>query len=111
MPFLVNKSPKSPTKPPKIATWQVRNLSNIPKFQISIFQNLRLSKTLKYAILYPKIAKIAHETAKIATCWVRNLSNTIPKFQISGSQNLRLSKTLKYAIFSTKIAKITHETA
>ena len=58
--FLVHKSPKSP----KIPTWQVRNLSNIPKFQISSFQNLRLSKTLKYAIFSPKIAKIAHETAK-----------------------------------------------
>ena len=64
IPFFVQKSPKSPTEQPKIATWQVQKLENIPKLQISGFQNLRLSKTLKYVIFRPKIAKIAHEIAR-----------------------------------------------
>ena len=61
MSFLVQKSSKKPTK---IATWQDWNLSNIPKFQIIGFLNLRLSKTLKYAIFSAKIDKIAHEIAQ-----------------------------------------------
>ena len=89
--FLVHKSPKSPMKPPKspkIPTWQVQNLSNIPKFQISSFQNLRLSKKLKYAILCPKIAKIALEI-------VRNR----PKSPPDGFEICQIFSNSKLAVF------------
>ena len=51
------KPPKSPMKPPKIATWRIQILSNYSKFPISDFQNIRLLKTLKYAILIQKSPK------------------------------------------------------
>ena len=66
--FLVQNLPKSPMKQQKspiIIPWQIWYLSKFLNFPISVFQNHRLLKTLKYAILGPKFSKIAHETVKI----------------------------------------------
>ena len=106
--------PKKSVKIPPLCIW---HLSNFSKFPISVVQNHRLLKILKFtnfSIKSPfyghKTTKIARKLAKIAPWWISHLS-CFSKFPISVVQNHRILEIFKNTIFSLKSPFYAHKTA